>query len=74
MDSGTTLTVICPMDNKYVIATKVPSNEIFTVATGEQTQGGNQAVLKNDLRGKASKAEMVPTLKKLSHQHKQTGR
>ena len=45
MDSGTTSTVIKPNDNQYVIDTKVPSNKLFTVATGETTRGGNQAVL-----------------------------
>ena len=63
MDSGTTSTVIKPNDNQYVIDTKVPSNKLFTVATGETARGGNQAVLKNGLRGKAAQAEMVPTLK-----------
>ena len=53
MDSGTTSTVIKPNDNQYIIDTKVPSNKLFTVATGETTRGGNQAILKNGLRGKA---------------------
>jgi hypothetical protein len=63
MDSGTTSTVIQPKDNKYVIDTKVPSNKIFTVATGEQAKGGNQAKLQINLRGQAATADMVPTLR-----------
>ena len=63
MDSGTTSTVIQPKDNKYVIDTNVPSNKIFTVATGEQTKGGNQAKLRVNLRGQATTADMVPTLR-----------
>ena len=63
MDSGTTSTVIQPKDNKYVIDTKVPSNKIFTVATGEQAKGGNQAKLRINLRGQATTADMVPTLR-----------
>ena len=63
MDSGTTSTVIRPSDNKYVIDTNIPSSKIFTVTTGEQTKGGNQAQLKNGLRGAAATADMVPTLK-----------
>jgi hypothetical protein len=63
MDSGTTSTVIQPKDNKYVIDIKVPSNKIFTVATGQQTKGGNQAKLRVNLRGQATTADMVPTLR-----------
>ena len=63
MDSGTTSTVIRPEDAQHVIDTKIPSNKIFTVATGEQARGGNQARLKNGLRGAASQAELVPSLK-----------
>lgn len=63
MDSGTTSTVIRPEDAKHVTDTKIPSNKIFTVATGEQARGGNQALLRNGLRGVAAQAELVPTLK-----------
>ena len=63
MDSGTTSTVIQPRDNKYVIDTDTPSNKIFTVATGEQARAGNQAKLKINLRGQATQADMVPTLR-----------
>ena len=62
MDSGTTSTVIQPKDNKYVIDTNIPLNKIFTVATGEQTKGGNQAKLRVNLRNQATTANMVPTL------------
>ena len=63
MDSGTTSTVIQPKDNQYVIDTKVPSNKIFTVTTGEKAKGGNQAKLRVNLRGQAATADMVPTLR-----------
>ena len=63
MDSGTTSTVIQPKDNQYVIDTKVPSNKIFTVATGEEAKGGNQAKLRVNLRGQVATADMVPTLR-----------
>ena len=63
MDSGTTSTVIQPTDNKYVIDTNVPSNKVFTVATGEKAKAGNQAKLKMNLRGQAAVADMVPTLR-----------
>ena len=63
MDSGTTSTVIRPEDAIHVTDTKIPSNKIFTVATGEQARGGNQALLRNGLRGVAAQAELVPTLK-----------
>ena len=63
MDSGTMSTVIRAVDAEYVEETDVPSNKLFTVATGETTQGGNQAKLHNGLRGRAAQADMVPTLK-----------
>eukprot|EP00804_Cyclotella_cryptica_P013491 CCRYP_020171-RA/>CCRYP_020171-RA protein AED:0.20 eAED:0.15 QI:0/-1/0/1/-1/1/1/0/162 len=63
MDSGTTSTVIQPKDNKYVIDTDEPSNKIFTDATGEQTRAENQAKLRINLRGQATNADMVPTLR-----------
>lgn len=62
MDSGTMSTVICPKDDKYVIDTNVPSPKTFQVATGQQTKGGNQALLRNGLRGRAAQADKVPAL------------
>jgi hypothetical protein len=62
MDSGTTSTVICPKDDKYVIDTNVPSPKTFQVATGQKTRGGNQALLKNGLRGRAAQADKLPEL------------
>eukprot|EP00804_Cyclotella_cryptica_P020393 CCRYP_012628-RA/>CCRYP_012628-RA protein AED:0.35 eAED:0.35 QI:0/-1/0/1/-1/1/1/0/376 len=61
MNSGTT-TVIQPRDNKYVIDTEEPSNQIFTFATGEQARAGNQAKQRINLRDQAAHADMVPTL------------
>ena len=63
MDSGTTSTVIRTKDQKYVIDTKIPSNKIFTVATGEQARGGTQAKLQQPLRAPATQGEIVPALK-----------
>jgi hypothetical protein len=63
MDSGTTSTVIKNADKQHVTETTVPSNKIFTVATGEQARGGNQAKLLNGLRGVASQADVLPTLR-----------
>ena len=62
VDSGTTSTVIKSGDRKYVKETNIPSNKLYTVATGETTQGGNQVILKNGLRGKAKDGDIVPTL------------
>jgi hypothetical protein len=63
MDSGTTSTVIKNADKQHVIETTIPSNKIFTVATGERARGGNQAKLLNGLRGVASQADVLPTLR-----------
>ena len=66
VDSGTTLSVIQLSDTKHVTDTNQPSYKIFQVATGERTRGGNVAKLHNGLRGRASEADLVPTLPKNS--------